>query len=111
MNSVILIGRLTRDAEMKIMEGERGVVKFTLAVDRGFVNANNEREADFISVSYWTKSAEKMQKYLSKGKLIGIKGSIRVRSYQTPEGAKKYSTEIVADEVKFLDKVNKTEAI
>lgn len=111
MNSVILIGRLTRDAEFRQTEGERSPLKFTLAVDRGFVNSNNEKEADFIPVVYWTKYAEAMQKYMTKGRLVGIKGSIRVRSYENSEKVKKYITEIIADEVKFLERANKSEAM
>lgn len=111
MNSVILIGRVVRDAEFKQLEGEKSPIKFTVAVDRSHVNSNNEREADFIPVVYWARNAEVFHKYITKGKLVGVKGSIRVRSYENSEGIKKYSTEISADEIKFLEKMNKSEAI
>lgn len=112
MNKVILVGRLTRDAELKTFEAkERSVLNFTLAVNREFVNSNNEREADFIPIVYWTEHAEELQKYLSKGRQICVSGKLRVRSYETPESIKKYITEVLADEIKFLDRVKEASAI
>lgn len=112
MNKVVLVGRLTRDAELKTFEAkERSVLNFTLAVNREFVNSNNEKEADFIPIVYWTEHAESLQKYLLKGRQICVSGKLRVRSYETPESVKRYITEVIADEIKFLDKINSSSAI
>lgn len=112
MNKVVLVGRLTRDAELKTFEGsERSVLNFTLAVNREFVNSNNEREADFIPIVYWTEHAESLQKYLLKGRQICVSGKLRVRSYETAEKGKRYITEVFAEELKFLDKVKDSNAI
>lgn len=112
MNKVVLVGRLTRDAELKTFEAkERSVLNFILAVNREFVNSNNEKEADFIPVVYWTEHAESLQKYLLKGRQICVSGKLRVRSYETPENVKRYITEVIADEIKFLDKTNNSSAI
>lgn len=112
MNKVVLVGRLTRDADLKTFEAkERGVLNFTLAVNREFTNSNNEREADFIPIVYWTEHAESLQKYLLKGKQICVSGKLRVRSYETPENIKKYITEVMADEIKFLGSVKNSSAI
>lgn len=109
MNKVVLVGRLVRDAELKTFEGnERSVLNFTLAVNRDFVNSNNEREADFIPIVYWTEHAESLQKYLLKGMQICVSGKLRVRSYDTQEKGKRYITEVLADEIKFLS--NKKES-
>lgn len=104
MNKAILIGRLTKDAEVKQYGDEqRNVLKFSLAVNRDYLNGKNDGEADFFPVAYWTKSAESLKKYLTKGKLICVTGRISIKSYSTEEGAKKYFTEIIADEIQFLE--------
>lgn len=112
MNRVVLVGRLTKDAELKTFEANgKSILHFTLAVNRDFVNSNNEREADFIPISYWTEHAESLQKYLLKGRQICVSGKLRVRSYESPENIKKYITEVLADEIKFLDKIKDSNAI
>jgi single-strand DNA-binding protein len=105
MNKVVLIGRLTKDPELKFTSGSNiPVTSFTLAVDRNFTNASGQREADFISIVCWRKTAELVANNLTKGKLIGLSGSIQVRKYQAQDGSTKYSTEVIADEIKFLEK-------
>jgi single-strand DNA-binding protein len=112
MNKVVLVGRLTKDAELKTFEAnERSVLNFTLAVNRDFVNSNNEREADFIPIVYWTEHAESLQKYLLKGRQICVSGKLRVRTYETPEKGKRYITEVLSDEIKFLDSIKEYSAI
>lgn len=104
LNKVVLIGRLTKDADfMKLDDGTRGVVKFILAVNRNFLNKNGEKDADFISVAYWSNHAEKISPHLTKGKLIGVSGKIITRSYTEENGTKKYITQVEADGIQFLD--------
>lgn len=112
MNKVVLVGRLTKDAELKAFESnEKSVLNFTLAVNREYVNSNNERDADFIPIVYWTEHGESLQKYLLKGRQICVSGKLRVRSYETPDKGKRYITEVLAEEIKFLDKIKDSNAI
>ena len=107
MNKVTLIGRLTKDPELKFTPGQgTAVANFTIAVDRRMPNKDGQREADFISVVVWGKIAENTANYMSKGKLIAISGRIQARSYDAKDGTKRYVTEVVAEEVQFLDKGN-----
>ncbi|EOD00033.1 single-stranded DNA-binding protein [Caldisalinibacter kiritimatiensis] len=104
MNSVVLIGRLTRDPELRFLPGNgRAVATFTIAVDRPFTNAQGEREADFLRIVVWGRQAENCANYLGKGRLVGVQGRIQTRSYDTNQGDRRYVTEIVADRVQFLD--------
>ncbi len=103
MNKVVLIGRLTKDPELKFTPGTgTAVATFTVAVDRRF-SKDGQREADFIPVVVWGKQAESTANYMSKGKLIGISGRIQTRSYDAKDGSKRYVTEVVAEEVQFLE--------
>jgi single-strand DNA-binding protein len=105
MNKVVLIGRLTKDPELKFTPGNgTAVATLTLAVDRRVPNQNGQREADFISVVVWGKPAENTANYMSKGSLMGISGRIQTRSYEAKDGTRRYVTEVVADEVQFLGK-------
>lgn len=104
LNKVILIGRLTKDPELKSTPSGVSVATFTLAVDRSFTNQQGEREADFIPVVVWRSLADTVGKYLNKGRLVAVSGRIQTRSYDTPEGQKRYITEVVADEVQFLER-------
>lgn len=105
MNKVILIGRLTRDPEIRYTAGTGiAVTTFTLAVDRPYVGQSGQREADFIPVVCWRKLAELVANNLSKGRLIAVSGSIQTRRYQAQDGTNRYATEVIADEVKFLDR-------
>jgi len=104
MNKVVLVGRLTRDPELKFTNGTgTAVATFTLAVNRRFVNqATGQREADFINIVCWRQTAEFVANYFKKGQLCGVSGSIQTRSYQTQDGSTRYVTEVVADEVEFV---------
>lgn len=105
MNKVILIGRLTRDPELRFTAGSGTAVStFTLAVDRTFKNKDGQKEADFINIVVWNKRAEVVANYLRKGSLVAVSGRIQTRSYEGNDGQKKYVTEVVADDFQFLDK-------
>lgn len=101
MNKVILIGRLTKDPELK-GSNENKVCVFTLAVNRNFTNQNGEREADFIQIKTFRKIAENCINFLHKGSLVSVIGSIRTGSYQK-DGVTIFTTNIIADEVRFLE--------
>ncbi|OFV71518.1 single-stranded DNA-binding protein [Acetobacterium wieringae] len=102
MNKVILIGRLTRDPEVKNTTTGNAVATFTLAADRRFKNKDGQKEADFIPIVVWGKQAEFVGQYLSKGSQIGLSGRLQVRSYDGQDGQRRYVTEVVADEVYFI---------
>lgn len=102
MNKVFLIGRLTRDPELRYTGSNTAVATFSLAVNRNFTNANGEREADFINIVVWRKQAENVKNYLSQGSQVAIDGRIQTRSYDDQNGQKRYVTEVVADNVEFL---------
>lgn len=105
LNQVTLIGRLTRDPELKYTAGNgTAVVNFTLAVDRPFTNQDGEREADFINITVWRKQAENCANYLGKGSLVAVTGRLQIRSYEDQEGTRRKVAEVVADNVRFLDK-------
>jgi single-strand DNA-binding protein len=105
MNKVILIGRLTKDPELRYTPANGvAVATFTLAVNRPFANQQGEREADFIPVVVWRKQAENCANYLNKGSQAAVEGRIQVRSYEDREGQRRWVTEVVADNVQFLSK-------
>jgi len=105
MNKVCLVGRLTRDPELRFVPGSgTPVATFTLAVDRNYKNRQGEREADFISIVTWRKLAELCANYLGKGRLVSVAGRIQSRSWEDDTGQRRYKTEVVADEVNFLDR-------
>jgi len=107
MNKVVLIGRLTKDAELKYTPGTgAAVTTFTIAVDRRF-SKDKEKETDFVPVVVWGKQAESTATYTKKGKLIGIVGRIQTRNYDAKDGTKRYVTEVVAEEVQFLEWASK----
>ena len=103
MNKVILIGRLTRDPELRYANNNTPVTNITVAVARPFQNQNGEREADFINVIIWRKQAENVKKYLTKGSQVAVEGRIQTRNYDDKDGKKVYVTEVVADNVQFLE--------
>ncbi|HSP47324.1 MAG TPA: single-stranded DNA-binding protein [Clostridiaceae bacterium] len=104
MNKVVLIGRLTKDPELKYTPGSgTAVTTLTLAVDRRYQKDSQQKEADFIPVVVWGKSAESTAQYMNKGKLMAVSGRIQTRSYEAKDGGKRYVTEVVADEVQFLE--------
>lgn len=102
MNKVFLIGRLTRDPELRYTGSNTAVASFSLAVNRNFTNQAGERETDFINIVVWRKQAENVKNYLSQGSQVAIDGRIQTRSYDDNEGKKRYVTEVVADNVEFL---------
>ena len=102
MNKVILIGRLTRDPELRTIASGNATTSFTVAVNRNFTNQNGEREADFINCVAWRKQAENVAKYCTKGSQVAVEGRIQTRSYDAQDGTKRYVTEVVADNVTFL---------
>lgn len=103
LNRVILIGRLTRDPELRYTPAGVAVTQFTLAVDRPFTSQGGEREADFIPVVTWRQLAETCANYLRKGRLTAVEGRIQVRNYENNEGKRVYVTEVIADNVRFLE--------
>lgn len=103
INSVTLVGRLTKDPELRTTSSGIEVGNFTLAINRNFTNQNGEREADFINCIVFKKQAVNVNKYLSKGKLAGVVGRIQSRSYENKEGQKVFVTEVVCDNVQFLE--------
>lgn len=103
MNKVCLIGRLTKDIELKTTQSNVKVANFTLAVNRRFVKEGQEQTADFINIIAWGKIAEFCDKYFGKGQQIGISGRIQTRTWDDDQGKKHYITEVVAEEVDFAD--------
>lgn len=102
MNKVVLIGRVTRDPELRYTSSNIPSTRFTLAVNRPFENQNGEREADFINIVVWRKQAENVKKYVTKGSLVAIEGRIQTGSYEK-DGQRVYTTDVVADNVQFLE--------
>lgn len=103
MNSVVLIGRLTRDPEVRYTSGtQMAVCTFTVAIDRP-VKAGGEKQADFPRVICFGKQAENCERFLAKGRLVGIQGRLQTGSYTNKDGATVYTTDVVADRVEFLE--------
>jgi single-strand DNA-binding protein len=102
INSVVLVGRITKSPELKSTQSNISFVNFTLAVNRPFSSQNGEQEADFIQCIAWRKQAENMAQYLHKGSLIGVEGRIQTRTYEADNGTR-YITEVVCDSVQFLE--------
>jgi single-strand DNA-binding protein len=102
INEVILVGRLTKDPELKFTKDGTAVTNVTLAVNRSFRNSAGEIETDFVPCILWSRAAENAAEYCRKGSMIGITGRIQTRSYENREGKKVYVTEVVADTVRFL---------
>jgi single-strand DNA-binding protein len=107
LNRVILIGRLTKDPELRYTPAGVAVAQFTLAVDRPFSKEQGEREADFIPVVTWRQLAETCANYLRKGRLAAVEGRMQVRNYENNEGRRVYVTEVIADNVRFLESPNR----
>ena len=106
INNVTLVGRLTKDVELKYTPANQAVAQFTLAVNRTFKNANGERESDFINCVIWRKSAENFANWVKKGALIGITGRIQTRNYENQQGQRVYITEVVAENFQMLESRN-----
>lgn len=103
INNVVLVGRMTRDAELRYTPSNQAVATFTLAVNRNFKNQNGEREADFINCVIWRQQAENLANWAKKGTLIGVTGRIQTRNYENKQGQRVYVTEIVADSFQILE--------
>ncbi|WP_070047390.1 single-stranded DNA-binding protein, partial [Staphylococcus aureus] len=106
LNRIVLVGRLTKDPELRSTPNGVNVGTFTLAVNRTFTNAQGEREADFINVVVFKKQAENVKNYLSKGSLAGVDGRLQTRNYENKDGQRVFVTEVVADSVQFLEPKN-----
>lgn len=103
MNKTILIGRLTKEPELKTTASNISICNFTLAIDRRYTNAMGERETDFIPIVTWRKTAEFAAQYFKKGMRVAVVGYIQTRSWDDAEGKRHYATEVVADELEFAD--------
>ena len=104
MNHVVLVGRLTRDPELRYIAGSgTPVANFAIAVDREFAGKDGKKETDFIDIQVWNKSAENCANYIGKGSLVAIQGSIRIDSYKNQEGETRKATRVNANRVQFLD--------
>ncbi|MEK5040638.1 single-stranded DNA-binding protein [Sporosarcina sp. FSL K6-3457] len=110
INRVVLVGRLTKDPELKYTQTGVAVTRFTLAVNRTFSNQSGEREADFINCVTWRKQAENTANFLRKGSLTGIEGRIQTSSFDGQDGKRVFMTEVVADSVQFLEPRNASTA-
>lgn len=115
MNNVVLIGRLTRDPELRYIPSGTAVCSFSLAVDKGLsrekkqeMESRNQPTADFINIQVWGKMGENCANYLAKGRLVGIQGRIQTGSYDAKDGTKRYTTEVVANQVEFLERGDNT---
>ncbi|EMO7221055.1 TPA: single-stranded DNA-binding protein [Staphylococcus aureus] len=106
LNRTVLVGRLTKDPELRTTQNGVNVATFTLAVNRTFTNAQGEREADFVNVVVFKKQAENVKNYLSKGSLAGVDGRLQTRNYENKDGQRVFVTEVVADSVQFLEPKN-----
>lgn len=103
INNVVLVGRLTRDPELKFTPNGAAVATFTLAVNRNFTNQSGQREADLINCVIWRKPAETLANYAKKGTLLGVTGRIQTRSYDNPQGQRVYVTEVVAETFQLME--------
>lgn len=106
MNRVVLVGRLTKDVELRYTPQGVAVANFTLAVNRPFKNQQGEQEADFLNIVVWKRQAENAAEFLRKGSLAGVDGRVQSRSYDNNQGQKVFVTEVLAESVQFLEPKN-----
>ena len=111
LNRIVLIGRLTAAPELRFTQSGKGVASFTLAVDRPFADAAGNRQADFIPIVVWGKAGESAAKYLAKGKLAAVDGRLQIRGYEDSSGAKRWVTEVIAEQVRFLSPADKQQVV
>ena len=102
MNKVVLVGRLTRDPEVRVFSNGNPVANFTLAINRNYKNKDGNIDADFIPVAVYGRQADVIQKYVTKGSQLGVDGRIQVRSYDAQDGSKRYVTEVIADRIELM---------
>ncbi|VGU00351.1 single-stranded DNA-binding protein ssb [Streptococcus pyogenes] len=107
INNIVLVGRMTKDAELRYTASQVAVATFTLAVNRRFKEQNGEREADFINCVIWRQSAENLANWAKKGALIGVTGRIQTRNYENQQEQRVYVTEVVAESLLLLNMANK----
>lgn len=103
MNKIVLIGRLTKDPELRYTQNGAAVASFTLAVNRNFAGPDGKKDADFINIVVWNKSGEACAQYLEKGSQAAVDGRLQIRTYDGNDGQKRWVTEVVAEHVEFLD--------
>ncbi len=103
INRVVLVGRLTKDPELRYTANNIAVVSFTLAVNRNFTGQDGQQEADYLPCVAWRKQAENIAKYVGKGSMVAVDGRIQTRNYEAQDGTRRYITEIVCDNTRFLD--------
>src|SRR5690625_1007059 len=103
MNRAVLVGRLTRDPDLRYTSNGHAVANFTVAVNRPFKSENGEQEADFVNCVAWRKQAENLANYMRKGSLVGVDGRIQTRSYENQEGRRVFVTEVLAEHITFLE--------
>lgn len=103
LNRVVLVGRLTKDPDLRYTPNGVAVANFTVAVNRPFSNNQGDRDADFINCVIWRRGAENLANYMSKGSLVGVDGRLQSRSFDNQEGKRVFVTEVVADSVQFLE--------
>lgn len=109
INNVVLVGRLTKDPDLRYTANGTGVATFTLAVNRNFTNQSGNREADFINCVIWRKPAETLANYARKGTLLGVTGRIQTRNYENQQGQRVYVTEVVAENFQLLESRSESE--
>lgn len=110
INNAVLVGRLTRDPELRFTSNGSAVASFNLAVNRNFINQDGEREADFVNCVIWRKPAETLANYAKKGTLIGVVGRIQTRNYENQQGQKVFVTEVVCDNFQLLERRESSES-
>ena len=106
MNKVVLVGRLTRDPEVRVFSNGNPVANFTLAINRNFKNKDGNIDADFIPVAVYGRQADVIQKYVTKGSQLGVDGRIQVRSYDAQDGTKRYTTDVAVESFEFIGSAN-----
>ena len=104
INRTVLVGRLTKDPELKYTPSGIPMARFTLAVNRPFSNQQGEKEADFINCIAWRKQAENLSNYMKKGNMVGIEGRIQTGSFEGQDGKRVYTTDVIADSIQFLER-------
>lgn len=110
LNRVVLVGRLTKDPDLRYTTTGKAVANFTIAVNRQFTNQQGDREADFINCVIWNKPAESLANYMSKGSLIGVDGNLQTRTFDGQDGKRVYVTEVLAGSVQFLESKDRKSA-
>lgn len=109
INRVVLVGRLTKDPELRYTPSGVPMTRFTIAVNRPFSNQQGEREADFIGCIAWRKQAENLANYMKKGNLVGVEGRIQTGSFEGQDGNRVYTTDVVTESIQFLERNNTSE--